>query len=96
MSWDGLYVKDRSYPEFEKGDEVYTDRKYGALTKNQGYTVLDCFNPYPHKPESNARVIILKNDMGFEERYGSFKFKKTERQLILDSRENKIKQILNG
>lgn len=94
MSWDGLYVKDRNYPEFERGDEVFTDKKYGALTKNKGYIVVDCFNPYPHKPESNARVIVLKNDMGFEQRYGSYKFQKTERQLRQDKIDKILKDIL--
>ena len=91
MSWDGLYVRERNYPEFEKGDEVYTTKKYGGIIKRKGYIVIDCINPYPHKPDSNARHIILLNEFGKEERYGSYRFQKTERQL----RQDKIKEILS-
>ena len=35
MSWDGLYCRDREYHEFEKGDEVYTVKKYGGLIKRR-------------------------------------------------------------
>ena len=26
MSWDGVYAKDRNYPQFEVGDEVFTTK----------------------------------------------------------------------
>ena len=90
MSWDGLYTYQRVYHEFEVGDEVYTVKKFGALTKRKGYIVLKCHNPYSHLPDSNVRVITLLNDIGVEPTYGSYRFKKTERQI----REDKIKTIL--
>jgi len=37
-----------------------------------------------------VRVITLLNDIGVEQTYGSYRFKKTERQI----REDKIKTIL--
>ena len=91
MSWDGIYAQDRYYPQFEVGDEVYTIKKFGALTKRKGYTVIKCHNPYNHLPDSNVRVITLLNDLGIEQTYGSYRFKKTDRQI----REDKIKSILN-
>ena len=90
MSWDGLY-RERDYKEFQVGDEVFTTKKYGGLIKRKGYIVIDCFNPYKHLPDSNSRHITLLNEFGKEERYGSYRFKKTDRQL----REDKINQIIN-
>lgn len=91
MSWDGLYTHERVYPNFEIGDEVYAVKSYGALTKREGYSVLKCFNPYPHLPDSNVWHIVLLNDLGFEERYASYRFRKTNSQI----REDKIKEVLN-
>lgn len=91
MSWDGLYAREREYPDFNIGDEVFTVKKYGGLIKRKGYIVTGCSNPYNHLPESNVRHITLLNEFGKEERYGSYRFKKTERQL----REDKINQIIN-
>ena len=84
MSWDGLYTHQRIYPQFEVGDEVYAVKQYKALTKREGYIVLKCYNPYPHRPDLNAWCITLLND------YTTYRFRKTERQL----REDKIKSIL--
>jgi hypothetical protein len=90
MSWDGLYCRDREYHEFEKGDEVYTVKKYGGLIKRKGYIVIDCKSQYKHLPHSNTRVITLMNEMGFECKYATYRFKKTDRQL----RDDKLKTIL--
>ena len=93
MSWDGLYMDERYYPEFEKGDEVYPIKKYRVLTKGEPYIVLDCFIPnvYRHNPNCNMRKIKIITDKGFEAEYSTYNFKKTERQL----RQDKIKEILN-
>lgn len=91
MSWDGLYTHQRVYPQFEVGDEVYAVKQYKALTKREGYIVIKCYNPYPHRPDLNAWCITLLNDLGKEERYATYRFRKTDRQI----REDKIKSILN-
>lgn len=91
MSWDGLYMDERNYPEFNVGDEVSPMKKYRSLTKGNPYIVLEIFNPYPHLSNSNARKIKIMTDKGFISEYATYNFKKTERQI----REDKINQILN-
>jgi hypothetical protein len=97
MSWDGLYTHERVYPQFEVGDEVYvlgtTAWKAGSTyktLKGESYTVIKCYNPYPNRPDLNVWCITLLNDLGKEERYASYRFRKTDRQI----REDKIKLIL--
>ena len=43
MSWNGIYAKDRYYPIFEPGDEVFTNKKnWKAITDNKPYIVVNC------------------------------------------------------
>ena len=92
MSWDGLYVHQRNYKIFEEGDEVCTySKKYKSLIIGKSYTVIKCFNPYPHLPDTNARQIVILNELGEEQSYASYHFEKSPIQL----RDDKIKSILN-
>jgi len=90
MSWDGQYVEDRHYPEFLPGDEVVCNKKYKALTQGKTYQVIKCYNQFPHYPELNSRVITIITDGGYEARYATYNFSKSESQL----RDDKIKKIL--
>ena len=94
MSWDGIYSRDKNYPEFEIGTEVKTGRKYKALTPGKGYIVLNFFNPSSWNREDNRRVITLVNDMGFECHYSSHYFEKTDMELLKEKRNDLLKQIL--
>ena len=89
MSWDGIYAKDRHYPEFEPGTEVFTTKKsWRAITSKKPYRVVKC-----HKKPGmtiDIWVITLVTDVGYESEYASYQFQKTKRQL----REDKIKSIL--
>ena len=88
MSWD-IYARDRVYPQFEIGDEVFTTKKsWKNITSNKSYTVVKC-----HKKPGmtiDIYVVTLVGDGGYESEYATYHFKKTERQL----REDKIKSIL--
>ena len=93
MSWDGLYMNERYYPDFEVGDEIQLlgDKRYRFLSKDNYYIVIECFNPYPHLGDkSNARKIRILNDKGLISEYATYNFKRTDRQL----REDKLKEIL--
>jgi len=89
MSWDGIYAKDRNYPQFEVGDEVFTTKKsWKTITSNKSYKVVKC-----HKKPGmtiDIYVVTLVGDAGYECEYASYQFQKTERQL----REDKLKSIL--
>lgn len=89
MSWDGVYAKDRFYPQFEVGDEVFTIKKnWKSITANKSYEVVKC-----HKKPGmtiDIYIVTLVTDRGYESEYASYQFQKTERQL----REDKIKSIL--
>ena len=89
MSWDGIYSRDRIYPIFEVGDEVFTTKEsWKAIGANKPYRVVKC-----HKKPGmtiDIWVITLITDVGYESEYASYKFQKTERQL----REDKLKMIL--
>jgi hypothetical protein len=94
MSWDGLYMNERYYPNFDIGDEVQLNnyKRYRFLSKDNYYTVIECFNPYPHLGDkSNARKIKILNDGGFISEYATYNFKKSDRQL----REDKLREILD-
>ena len=89
MSWDGVYAKDRNYPIFEPGDEVFTTREHWKpITANKPYEVVKCYK----KPGMTIDIwiITLVTDGGYESEYATYHFKKTERQL----REDKLKTIL--
>jgi hypothetical protein len=87
MSWDGVYAKDRAYPIFEPGDEVFTTKStWSAIEANKPYTVINCKSTH----HSCVWVITLVTDGGYESEYATYHFKKTERQL----REDKLKTIL--
>jgi hypothetical protein len=87
MSW--VYAKDRYYPQFEVGDEVFTTKDtWKGLSANKPYTVIKC-----HKKPGmtiDIYVVTLVTDVGYESEYASYKFQKTESQL----REDKLKSIL--
>ena len=89
MSWDGIYSRDRIYPIFEVGDEVFTTKEsWKAIGANKPYRVVKC-----HKKPGmtiDIWVITLVTDVGYESEYASYKFQKTERQI----REDKLKMIL--
>lgn len=85
MSWDGIYSKDRNYPEFQPGDEVFTTKStWKAITPNKPYIVIKCESKYPNI------TITLLTDGGYESKYATYQFQKTERQI----REDKLKSIL--
>jgi len=89
MSWDGVYAKDRNYPIFEPGDEVFTTKEsWKSITANKPYEVVKCYK----KPGMTVDIwiITLVTDGGYESEYATYHFKKTERQL----REDKLKTIL--
>lgn len=88
MSWDGIYAQNRHYPEFQPGDEVFTTKStWKAITANKPYTVIKCESQYPNL---NILTITLLTDGGYESKYATYQFQKTERQL----REDKLKSIL--
>jgi len=37
---------DRTYPEFNEGDEVIVMKQYTTLTKYNTYTILKCYKPH--------------------------------------------------
>ncbi len=87
MSWDGVYAEDRYYPKFEPGDEVFTTKStWKAITANKPYQVIRCENTH----HGCVYVITVICDGGYESKYATYHFKKTERQL----REDKLKSIL--
>jgi hypothetical protein len=88
MSWDGLYINERHYPDFKPGDEVYPIKKYRSITKGKEYIVIECFNPY--SSFENVRKIKIKTDKGYIAEFASYNFTKSKRQI----REDKIKSIL--
>lgn len=96
MSWDGIYAKDRYYPDFEPGTEVKTNKKYKSLTRGKGYIVLNCFNPSTWNKEDNRRVITLMNDGGFICAYSTNYFEKTDNQIKSEKRENLLNNIFNS
>lgn len=89
MSFDGIYAKDRHYPQFEVGDEIFTEKKtWKSITANKPYGVVKC-----HKKPGmtiDIWVITLVTDGDYESEYATYQFQKTERQL----REDKLKSIL--
>ena len=89
MSYDYTYAKDRHYPIFEVGDEVFTTKDtWKSISANKPYEVVRC-----HKKPGmtiDIYVVTLVTDVGYESEYASYQFQKTERQL----REDKIKSIL--
>lgn len=89
MSWDAIYAKDRHYPIFEVGDEVFTNKNtWKAITSNKPYTVIKC-----HKKPGltiDIYVITLVTDFGYKSEYASYQFQKTQKQI----REDKLKSIL--
>lgn len=87
MSWDGIYSKDRNYPEFEIGTEVKTNRIYKSLTRGKGYIVLNCYNPSTWNKDDNRRVITIITDRGYQVDYSSHYFEKTDNQLKTERRE---------
>ncbi len=92
MGWDGIYSKDRNYPIFNVGDEVYTENgSWSGIRPRIPYTVLKCFKK-PGMIESCKIIMLeLQTDIGYKSSYATYHFKKTERQL----REDKIKEILD-
>ena len=93
MSWDGIYAKDRHYPDFEPGTEVFTTKKsWRVITSNKPYQVVRCHK----KPGMTVDiwVVTLITDTGGEGEYASYQFQKTERQILMEQREDKIKSIL--
>ena len=94
MSWDGIYAKDRYYPEFEPGTEVKTNRIYKKLTRGKGYFVIECFNPSTWNKEDNRRVITIMNDAGFVCPYSTNYFEKTDAELLKERRDNLLNDIL--
>jgi hypothetical protein len=90
MTWNGIYAKDRHYPQFEPGDEVFTTKhNWKSITANKPYTVISC-----HKQPGmtiDIYVITLITDGGYKSEYASYQFQKTNRQL----RQDKINNILN-
>ena len=89
MSYYYTYAKDRHYPIFEVGDEVFTTKNtWKSISANKPYEVVRC-----HKKPGmtiDIYVVTLVGDGGYECEYASYRFQKTERQL----REDKIKSIL--
>lgn len=88
MSLDYTYAKDRYYPIFEPGDEVYTTKRYKAITSNKPYTVIRCSK----KPGMSIDiwVITLITDGGYESEYATYQFNKTDSQI----RHDKLDSIL--
>ena len=87
MSFNGVYAEDRYYPKFEPGDEVFTTKStWKAITANKPYQVIKCENTH----HGCVYVITVICDGGYESKYATYHFKKTERQL----REDKLKSIL--
>lgn len=91
MSWDGIYAKDRHYPIFEPGVEIFTNKKYKSITSYKPYTVIKSVKT---SQRINIWEVVILNDKGEEGNYASYRFQKTTRQLIIEERENKIKSIL--
>jgi hypothetical protein len=89
MSWDGIYAKDRNYPIFEVGDEVFTTNdSWPRITPNKPYQVVKCQKK--HGMTIDIYIITVITDTGSEGEYASYQFQKTESQL----REDKLKSIL--
>ena len=92
MSWDGVYAKDRLYPTFEVGDEVYTTKLYRALTIDKPYIVINCYTPPGYVSDCNIKVIEVMTDGLYISRYATNHFKKTDAQI----RDDKLKAVLDG
>jgi hypothetical protein len=87
MSWDGVYAQDRYYPQFEPGDEIFTKKStWKSITPDKPYEVIKCESTH----HNCVYVITIMSDGGYESKYATYHFKKTERQL----REDKLKTIL--
>jgi hypothetical protein len=90
MSW--VYAKDRHYPIFEVGDELFTTKDtWKSISANKPYEVIRC-----HKKPGmtiDIYVVTLVTDGGYESEYASYRFQKTERQILMEQREDKIKNL---
>lgn len=82
---------DRTYPEFNEGDEVIVMKQYTTLTKYNTYTILKCYKPHGFIDGYKGRVVELKNDWGHIGKYASDSFERTPRQMRVD----KLKRIIN-
>ena len=92
MGWDGVYSKDRHYPIFNVGDEVYTEKgSWSGIRPRTPYIVLKCFKQTGMIDSCKIMLLELQTDIGYKSSYATYNFKKTERQL----REDKIKEILD-
>lgn len=90
MSFDFVYAKDRYYPQFEVGDEVFTNKDtWKAISANKPYVVVSCHK----KPGMSIDiwVITLVTDFGYKSEYSTYHFNKTLEQL----REDKINSIID-
>lgn len=90
MSFDFVYAKDRYYPQFEVGDEVFTNKDtWKAISANKPYVVVSCHK----KPGMSIDiwVITLVTDFGYKSEYATYHFNKTQGQL----REDKINSIID-
>jgi hypothetical protein len=92
MSWDGIYAKDRHYPIFEPGVEIFTNKKYKSITAYKPYIVVKCIKT---SQRINIWEVVIINDKGEESNYASYRFQKTEGQLKMEERDNKINYIIN-
>jgi len=90
MSWDGKYVNERVYHTFNVGDEVYSEKRYRALSRDKGYIVLKCYKPSGFIDTYKGIVIDIKTDQGHISRYATSYFKLTDKQIRI----NKLKRIL--
>jgi hypothetical protein len=84
-----VYARDRHYPIFEVGDEVFTNKDtWKAITANKPYTVIKC-----HKKPGltiDIWVITLVTDFEYKSEYASYQFQKTQKQI----REDKLKSLI--
>lgn len=85
-----MSCKDRLYPIFKEGDEVYTDHKYRSIQKYKPYTVLRCYRPHGYIDSYPVVLIEVYTDRGFKSSYSSDKFKKTETQIRQDKLDHLI------
>jgi hypothetical protein len=93
MSWDGIYAKDRHYPIFEPGVEIFTSKKkYKSITVYKPYIVVKCIKT---SQRINIWQVVIINDKGEEGNYATYRFQKTEGQLKMEERDKKINYIIN-
>jgi hypothetical protein len=82
----------KSYNIFKEGDEVFTKKKFKAITPNRPYTIIRCYRPTGFVESCPIIMIEMMTDRGFISRYATTHFLKTELQI----RDDKLSGILHS